>query len=191
MRAVDPDELTRIELPADPASVSRARRFVADALRDEVDDDLFDAAMVITSELTTNAMLHARTGFEVVIRFDETGLRLEVHDGNPRLPRRKRHSESSATGRGIVLVESLATVAGAEQTPTGKVVWAVLTPMPGEPPVVGATADKHGSNVTPLHDLPDPLAPSPGTEDLQVAARDDGPELRALAPDDASSLVLV
>lgn len=134
--AIEPDELSRIRLRAEPASAGRARRFVTSTLTDTVDTDVLEACLVITSELVTNAVLHAGTSFEVVVRFDHTGLRLEVHDGDPRLPLRKRYSSSSGTGRGLFIVEALATVAGAEQTAEGKVVWAVViggaaaTPVP-------------------------------------------------------------
>ena len=120
------EELARLDLPAEPASVGRARRLVTGALRDLVDDDVLDSAAVITSELVTNAMLHAGTDFEVAVRRHETGLRIEVQDGSPSLPRRKSYSEQSATGRGLVLVESLSSLAGAERNERGKVVWAVL-----------------------------------------------------------------
>ena len=123
MRPVDhPEELARLALPAEPASVGKARRLVAAALRDVVDDEVLSSALVVTSELVTNAMLHARTDLEVAVRRHETGLRVEVQDGSPRLPRRKRYSEESGTGRGLVLVESLSALAGAEQNERGKLV---------------------------------------------------------------------
>lgn len=187
---MDPTELARIELPAAPASIGRARRFVAEALAREVEAEVLHAALVITSELTTNAMLHARTVFEVVVRFDETGLRLEVHDGSSHLPRRKRYSERSGTGRGLILVESLASVAGAERTDAGKVVWAVLTEVPAEPPVVGSSRQLPVAPSVPL--VAEPAAASTA-EELQVAARDDEPDQHGWWPRDRGrpDLVLV
>lgn len=181
---MDPAELARIELPGEPASIGRARRFVAEALAGEVEAEVLHVALVITSELTTNAMLHARTGFEVVVRFDETGLRLEVHDGDPHLPRRKRYSQRSGTGRGLILVESLASVAGAERTDAGKVVWAVLTEAPAEPPVVGSSGQLPAAP-------PLPLAAEPTAEELQVAARDDEPDPQGCSPRDRGRADLV
>ena len=170
------EELARLDLPAEPASVSRARRLVAATLRDVVDDDLVSAALVITSELATNAMLHARTDFQVAVRRDERGLRIEVQDGSPRLPRRKRYSDQSGTGRGLVLVESLSALAGAEQNEQGKVVWAVLV---AAPPASGTGGDGRSDAVEGVAGLHD-VTPAPATVDgdVRVAARDDSPALR-------------
>lgn len=170
-----------MELPAEPASIGEARRFVAEVLDGEVEADQLDAALVIASELATNAVLHAGTGFELVLRVGEGGLRLEVHDGDPRLPHRKRYSATSGTGRGLILVESLATVAGAEQTEGGKVVWAVLGELPAEPPVVGGSDRSRHSAATPLHPVPDLVAPPYLPGELQVAAHDDDPDVRGRA----------
>jgi anti-sigma regulatory factor (Ser/Thr protein kinase) len=171
------EELASLELPAEPASVSRARRLVAASLRDVVDDDLVSAAMVITSELATNAMLHARTGFRVALRRDERGLVIEVQDGSPQLPRRKRYSDQSGTGRGLVLVESLSALAGAEQNERGKLVWAVLVAAPPEPGAEGDGGSDAVAAVEPTM-LDGPVAPS--TVDVRVAAIDDRPALRGV-----------
>ena len=175
------EELASLALPAEPASASRARRLVAEALRDVVEDDLLAAALVITSELVTNAVLHARTDFEVAVRRDDSGLRIEVQDGNPRLPRRKRYSDQSATGRGLVLVESLSALAGAEQNERGKVVWAVLVAAPPAPTLVGdGRAEAVVTGVPSL--AAGAPAPVPATvgDDLRVAASDGSPELRGV-----------
>ncbi len=171
------EELASLALPAEPASASRARRLVAEALRDVVDDDLLEAALVITSELATNAVLHARTDFEVAVRRDESGLRIEVQDGNPRLPRRKRYSDQSATGRGLVLVETLSALAGAEQNERGKVVWAVLVAVPPAPSPTGdGRSDAVDRVVSPL--VAGPPAPATVGDETRVAASDGSPELR-------------
>jgi anti-sigma regulatory factor (Ser/Thr protein kinase) len=173
------EELASLALPPEPASAGRARRLVTDALRDVVDDDLLAAALVITSELVTNAVLHARTDFEVAVRRDESGLRIEVQDGNPRLPRRKRYSDQSATGRGLVLVESLSAMAGAEQNERGKVVWAVLVAVPPAPgPARDGRSDAVDAVVSPL--VTGVPAPVTVGDDVRVAASDGSPELRGV-----------
>lgn len=177
MGEVEPEERARLELAPEPASVGRARRFVASVLEGEVDDELLDAALVVTSELATNAMLHAQTDFTVVVRSDDTGLRLEVHDRSALLPHRKRYSSSSGTGRGLVLVEALATVAGTDETETGKIVWAVLTGSPSDLDF-DATSDD-GRAVEPVTVLPlvEHTAHRMPADELQVAA-DGSRELR-------------
>lgn len=138
---VDRVALARLELPADPASVGEARRFVLRLIDGTVDDDVVDAALVITSELATNAVLHAQTSFGIAVLRDGEALRIEVRDGSDRLPRRKRYSDHSATGRGLLLVDRLATVAGAELTGDGKVVWAVIGDPPAESLRTGLAID--------------------------------------------------
>ena len=135
-------ELVRTDLAAEPASVRAARHLVLDAVEGWADDDVVDAALVITSELATNATLHALTGFTVVVLRRGACLRIEVHDGSQRLPRRKHYSDQSATGRGLPLVEALSTLSGAERTEGGKVVWAELGEAPADRPgTTGSVAD--------------------------------------------------
>lgn len=187
MHRVEHGELARRTLPAVPSSVREARAFVAQVLDGVVGDDLHDAALLVISELSANAMLHAETPFDVVVRGGPGDIRLEVHDRNPRLPRRKRYSSESTTGRGLVLVEALTTVAGAERTADGKVVWAILSEVPPPPPTV---SEQRGAEVLAPADLGLVEDPSPGG-DLQVAAREDGPVLRARQGAEERVLALV
>lgn len=83
---------------------------------------------LLVSELVTNAVLHARTGCTVRLIYDDSHLRVEVGDGNPAAPSRRRYSEQSGTGRGLALVEALAQDWGVDSVPDGKVVWFVLDP---------------------------------------------------------------
>ena len=131
---MDSVELVRRDLVAEPASVRTARHLVLDAVEGWADDDVVDAALVITSELATNATLHAVTGFTVVVLRLGACLRIEVHDGSQRMPRRKHYSDQSATGRGLPLVEALSTLSGAERTDAGKVVWAEVGQAPSDRP---------------------------------------------------------
>lgn len=114
----------RCEFPAQPASAGEARRFVLTALAESGVAGLSDTAMLLVSELVSNAVLHAGTPIQVVIRIDKGGMRLEVHDGSAQLPVRKNYSNLSGTGRGLRMVERMATAWGVEPEPDGgKVVW--------------------------------------------------------------------
>jgi anti-sigma regulatory factor (Ser/Thr protein kinase) len=53
-------------------------------------DDL-DTVALLTSELVTNGVLHARTPLEVGLTSDERGLLVEVHDSDPRPPTPRGH----------------------------------------------------------------------------------------------------
>jgi len=110
------------------SSVPPARRFVESTLSSwHVDHAGWTAALVV-SELAANAALHAGTDFTVVLQLDGDRLRLEVRDSSERLPRTRRHSAESTTGRGLRLVDDLALAWGVQAVPSGgKAVWVELS----------------------------------------------------------------
>ncbi len=155
-------EVAALGLPAEPASVPRARHFVRDALAGR-GPDLQDAAEACISELVTNSVLHARTDLEVRLLEQTDTVRLEVVDRSPGLPRRLVHTLQSATGRGMEIVTLLAEDWGVDPVEGGgKAVWctlavapreageeldvdALLASWPDEPdPVMGVWADHDG-----------------------------------------------
>ena len=113
----------RATFPAVPASAGQARRFVESALAEAGLAELANTATLLVSELVANAVLHTGTPLEVVVAVDSDGARLEVHDRSRQLPSRKRYSTMSGTGRGMVMVDRMATAWGAEATADGKIVW--------------------------------------------------------------------
>jgi PAS domain S-box-containing protein len=116
-------------LPPDPPSVGRARRLVTDALVEAGCDGLLDVAVLLTSEVVTNAVLHAGTELELRVRCDEAVVRIEVADGSPVLPSPRDYDAEASTGRGLGLVARLAADHGAERIEgDGKVVWFDLCP---------------------------------------------------------------
>lgn len=116
-----------LELPPDAASVSAARRFLRERLRQwEIEDGLGDAAdtaVLLLSELCTNALLHSRGAFTVALAWSGRVLRVTVCDSSPQLPVRQRFSPSASTGRGIGLLGDLARSWGSERIDGGKQVW--------------------------------------------------------------------
>jgi anti-sigma regulatory factor (Ser/Thr protein kinase) len=102
-------ELFSCELPATARSVTVARRFVLDALAAWGREALADTAALLTSEVVTNAVLHARTPVELVVRQVADGVSVEVTDGSRRRPRSRTATLQSTHGRGIALLEKLAT----------------------------------------------------------------------------------
>lgn len=114
-----------ITLPPDPTSARACRRFLLDTL-DEWDADQFaDEAVLLLSELVTNAVLHAGTEIEVEVQLERDILRVEVRDGDPRIPSVRHYSLLSGTGRGLALVAGTAKTWNAEPLPeaNGKRVW--------------------------------------------------------------------
>jgi anti-sigma regulatory factor (Ser/Thr protein kinase) len=111
-------------LPARPTSVGVARRFLVQLLEAWDLQGLEYDASVVLSELVTNAVLHARTEVRLEVSYEDSVLRLEVSDGSPKLPMAKRPNPQAATGKGLVLIDALATEWGVRPEPNGKTIWA-------------------------------------------------------------------
>jgi PAS domain S-box-containing protein len=108
-------------------SVAMARAFVRELLGAWGLDHLTDTAVLLTSELVTNAVVHARSSVHVwVVLTSERQVRIDVVDSNP-APVAPRTAEPGAeSGRGLHLVEELADGWGSEPTAAGKRVWFLL-----------------------------------------------------------------
>jgi anti-sigma regulatory factor (Ser/Thr protein kinase) len=104
-------------------SVAEARAFVRAVAGRVVDGEQLDVVMLLTSELVTNAIIHARTGARLTVRVDDGGVRVEVADAAHRLPVRRTPSVDAVGGRGVQLIDALASRWGVEPSSTGKVVW--------------------------------------------------------------------
>ncbi|MER8001002.1 SpoIIE family protein phosphatase [Streptomyces sp. NPDC095613] len=110
-------------------SVATARAFVRDTLQGWGYSDVVDDATVLTSELVTNAVIHAGTSADVLCLRTEDGVRVEVAD---RYPEREVPIQGAGAsfaspdrenGRGLLLCAALASRWGVEYTPTHKKVW--------------------------------------------------------------------
>ena len=114
-------------LPGVTSSVPAARRFVRQTLTAWGLEAVVDAAMLVVSELATNAVLHARSDFTVRLGRDEDGtLRLEVADRSARQPQSRSYGVGSTTGRGLSIVDDLVRDWGVLATPEGKRIWVQL-----------------------------------------------------------------
>ena len=118
----------------EPSSTREARRRVSEILEESQVDTSGTCALVV-SELATNAVLHARTVFEVRLLVDRDVVRIEVHDRIARLPTRRYFSNEALSGRGLRLVEELSVEWGVEADADGggKTVWAEVS-TGGTPP---------------------------------------------------------
>src|SRR6185503_6965708 len=92
-----------LPLGPDPGSAAMARRFTAETLGGWGATELTDTAVLLVSELVTNAVLHARSSSELVVRRVDTGIRVELRDENPAAPTVKAYSTDAGTGRGLLL----------------------------------------------------------------------------------------
>ena len=108
----------------DVLSVRRARSFVAECLRDRVAGDLLESIQLVLSELTTNSVRHARSGFDVAVYADKRKVRVEVADRGAGLPTPRHARPADATGRGLEIVANLVDDWGFNVPPgVGKTVW--------------------------------------------------------------------
>ncbi|WP_406269344.1 ATP-binding protein [Streptomyces sp. NBC_00191] len=93
--------------------------------------DLSDSAALIVAELTANAVTHARVpgrDFELRLTLWPLTLRIEVSDARgDREPTPRPPTPDSETGRGLLLVDALATKWGTADRVVGKTVWAELS----------------------------------------------------------------
>jgi hypothetical protein len=118
-----------------------ARRFVREVLGTWNAEEFEESATLLVSELVTNAVLHAHSSAELTMRLEAGELWVGVSDGNAGPAVRKRYGADAATGRGLLLVERIATAWGTEPAGTGKLVWFQLAPGAGESAMVGAEAE--------------------------------------------------
>jgi hypothetical protein len=103
-------------------STPTARHWVTEQLHD-VPDEVTACAALLTSELVTNAVLHAATPFTVTLHHMEDRIRIDVADGNPVVPSIKDYAADAATGRGLTLFNTLASNWGVLPVVGGKIVW--------------------------------------------------------------------
>jgi hypothetical protein len=117
----------------DIGAVGAVRHRAGEVLADwGVGPDVREEALLLLSELTTNALLHGRPPVEVRLGRDRRHLTLEVHDTAPTLPRRSHPSADDEHGRGLLLVSLIARRWGTRPTPVGKAVWCLLD-LPQDP----------------------------------------------------------
>ena len=113
----------RAALPAEPTSPAAARRFVMDTLTGWGLRELADPAALLVSELVTNALVHGRSPVRVELSRKERVLHVEVTDLVGGWPTRRHHGPDATTGRGLALVEALASAWGVASRADGKSVW--------------------------------------------------------------------
>ena len=118
-----------VTLPGLASSVPIARHFVESVLSSWHQPELAWTATLVVSELGANCALHARTEFTVrVSTVTDQTVRIEVSDGSLRLPRQRAFGLESTTGRGLRLVDELASDWGVDARPDGKTLWVLLAP---------------------------------------------------------------
>ncbi|WP_091315498.1 SpoIIE family protein phosphatase [Micromonospora chersina] len=126
------EHIRRVRLPADRRTPAAARALVRSVLAEADLHELLNEALLLTTELTTNAVEHARTELDIEVEADPGGLTVTVTDfaSGPvdELLVGVRNTTSDITevaerGRGLLLVDHFASRWGTTYLPTGKGVW--------------------------------------------------------------------
>jgi anti-sigma regulatory factor (Ser/Thr protein kinase) len=122
---VSDDWTDELVLVADETAPGRARAFVRNVLSSHDWLEQVENTLLLTTELTTNALVHAGTAIRVQINGAGDTLTVLVADqtpgrlaGVPRAP-----DELHEGGRGLYLVDTLSSSWGTEHTKQGKAVW--------------------------------------------------------------------
>jgi anti-sigma regulatory factor (Ser/Thr protein kinase) len=114
------DGAQHLELDPTPRSVARARRFVVDHAGETGN---LDTLLLLTSEIVTNGVLHARTALVVGVVNGADTVLVTVTDDNSDAVAEPPIDHDRPSGRGLLLVRGLAEEWGVETTSHGKTVW--------------------------------------------------------------------
>ena len=118
--------LTR-RLPATPASVFLARRFVRQLLRGwQVPQDVVERCELVVNELVTNAARHSEDDLSIAVSAADEVLRVSAADSSHRMPLTDvlEVEDTDTSGRGLRLVRAVADRWGVESEGLSKQVWA-------------------------------------------------------------------
>ncbi|MFI6294245.1 SpoIIE family protein phosphatase [Nonomuraea sp. NPDC050790] len=149
---MDATRVTSTALDGTPHAPAAARRFVRDALAEWQLSHVEADAVLLTSELVTNAVVHAGTAIELTCRLDAAAtpprLEIEVDDHHPSRLVLAAGAPPTTSGRGLALAGMLADAWGVTYSRSAKRVWVRLDLMaddgthePGGPPAAApATA---------------------------------------------------
>jgi len=119
----------------EPTAVADARRFVRNTLISwglSGRDDLVADAVLLASELVTNAIVHAGTPVQLTCRLDGAAVEVSVLDRHPARvipdPPGAAAEVDRPSGRGLLLPAALSSSWGVTYAPAAKVIWFRLGP---------------------------------------------------------------
>jgi anti-sigma regulatory factor (Ser/Thr protein kinase) len=113
------------ELPSRPSSARLARRLARGAMGG-CSEPLVETAELLITELISNAIRHASSPPVLRIDVDSGTVRIAVSDESTKTPDVRHAGLEDEDGRGLLLVESLATSWGWTRTTGGKQIWFTL-----------------------------------------------------------------
>src|SRR5436190_11691438 len=119
----------RVRLPTDRGTPGAAREIVRAALTEVGLTEVMNEALLLTTELATNGVVHAGTDIDLEVVADRDEVTVTVTDFAEGLPTRVTPNgvELAEGGRGMLLVDHFASSWGTVHQPSGKGVWFRLT----------------------------------------------------------------
>lgn len=126
----------QLKLAAQPSAAQWARRVLRQTLRERQLDKISETALLLVSELVTNAVKASGNGawrghpdqpmIALTLRLTDTSLLIEVWDADPGSPVLQQADLTAECGRGLLLVDILGDGWGHRAADGGKVVWCEL-----------------------------------------------------------------
>ncbi|SNT56784.1 Serine phosphatase RsbU, regulator of sigma subunit [Asanoa hainanensis] len=196
------EHVRHVRLPADRRTPAAARALVRAVLAEAGLDDLSNEALLLTTELSTNAVVHAGTDLDIEVSADTVGLTVTVTDfaggpietvlAHPR-PDASDISEISERGRGLLLVDHFASRWGTIHEGARKGVWFRLDRPDGSASPHAVVPRQLATGAT-LGSVPVAAAPTPGptptaTEMAQLSQTAPDPYADDPLPDFANDLL--
>lgn len=116
-------ETFHVHLEPLPRDVGRARRFMREHAPETLPEATAEVLLLLTSELVTNAVLHARTAIELGLTIAEHSMLVTVHDEDLTRPEQRPYEQREG-GWGLGLVSALAADSAMTLHPgDGKTAW--------------------------------------------------------------------
>jgi hypothetical protein len=129
-----PDRDSRLSLAMEPVlgAARRARELIGEACARWRRTELADPACIVATEMVNNVVAHARTPMIVLLATRGGGLSVAVRDQSAATPSFSGTPAAPTAygGRGMLLIDSMASRWGNLVLDDGKVVWAVLDATP-------------------------------------------------------------
>jgi anti-sigma regulatory factor (Ser/Thr protein kinase) len=120
---VERDDLVETQFPSLASTPASARAFLREALRTWALDGLGEVVELLTGELVSNVVRHVDAPMTVRAIVGPSCVRVEVIDPSPDPPVAPQVDLLAQRGRGLMLLDALASRWGTELTSSGKTVW--------------------------------------------------------------------
>jgi len=121
-----PADVRVLDAPRDIVAGRKARALVREALHDWGLATIVDDAVLVVTELVTNAVTHGGSALRLQLSRTAGAFRIEVVDGGEGTPEPQPQDTEAEGGRGIMLVDAMSSSWGVESVPSGKLVWAEI-----------------------------------------------------------------